>query len=168
MPIKDFYTQEDPLVVFKWVRNDGGAPWGNGKWDLPKDGQRGAIKSIGKDEPIMCAYGIHGYADFASMLVGLWSGRLFVAELWGKVICWQGEKVVAQSGRLCYELALASDPTEWYYDALHKIKQSYWQDNRRHGTDERRESLLVELHARFVKIQANQPPATLVESLTRK
>ena len=153
MPIKDFYTKKDPLVVFKWVRSDGGAPWGGGKWNLPKNGKRGAIKSIGKDYPVMCGYGIHGYACFESMLVGLRSDRLFVAELWGKVVYWEDEKVVAQSGRLCYELALTNE--DGTYDSMDKIKSSYWNDGRRFRTGAIRIHLLNELYARFVRIQEN-------------
>ena len=36
------YTEENPLVVFKMLHADGSAPWGKGKWPLPKNGKRGA------------------------------------------------------------------------------------------------------------------------------
>ncbi len=168
MSVKKFYTQEDPLLVYKWVTNEGKAPWGRGTWDLPKNGKPGAIQSIGDLAPVMCQRGIHGYQDLYSMLGHMSSDRLFVAQLWGKVVCWEQEKVAAQSGRLLYEMYLNSDPTGWTYDSVAKLKEAFWRDYRRHGPRQGAVELCKALHIRLMNIQANQPPSTLVESLTRK
>jgi len=127
MAVQKHYTQEKPLVVFKWVRRDAAAPWGTGTWDLPKDGKRGAVMSIGELEPIHCHRGIHGYADVFSLMRGMTSHRLFVAELWGKVVSWPGKKVVAQHGRLCYELKLKSEkPWLLKYSSYYEINWFFW------------------------------------------
>lgn len=115
------YTQEKPLVVFKWVRQSGSAPWGNGDWDLPKGCQRGAIRSIGdRLLPKHCVRGIHGYNSVLQLVEGAQrSHRLFVAEIWGKVVTWHN-KVAGQHGCLCYEVELIKGL------AWHQVNEMYW------------------------------------------
>lgn len=97
------FTKEEPMVVYKWVTLTGRAPWGKGGWDLPKNGQRGEERSIGDNDPVFCARGIHGYGAFSQLPVGIKAARLFVAEIWGKVLISE-TKVVGQHGCLCYEV----------------------------------------------------------------
>lgn len=154
MGVEKYYTQGKPLVVFKWVEKDGRAPWGKGHWDFPKNGQRGAIRSIGCRTPIMCGQGIHGYPDVLSLMRGMRSARLFVAEIWGEVIHWQNEKAVGQHGCLCYELKLEGDTYAYAYDTYEKINRAFWGDGRMHGEKKSAlESLLVEVRERLVKMQ---------------
>lgn len=154
MAVEKYYTQGKPLVVFKWVEKNGKAPWGKGHWDFPKNGQRGAIRSIGYRTPIMCGQGIHGYPDVLSLMRGMRSARLFVAEIWGEVIHWQNEKAVGQHGCLCYELKLEGDPYAFAYDTYQKINKAFWSDGRMHSKKESTlESLLVEVRERLVKMQ---------------
>jgi len=97
------YTKENPLVVFKMLKADGSAPWGKGKWPLPKGGERGDILRA-RGTLAVCANGLHGFKGTLSMVRSrLFSEALFVAELWGDMIE-EDYKVCVRFGRICYKV----------------------------------------------------------------
>jgi hypothetical protein len=129
------YTEENPLVVFKMLNADGSAPWGKGKWPLPKDGKRGATMGVIGDLEV-CVNGLHGFKGTLSMVRSrLFAEYLFVAELWGEVI--EGDnKVCARFGRLCYKVEGWNETTARLFavdcaeHTLANFEKKYPNDNR--------------------------------------
>ena len=90
------------MIVYKFTKEGGKAPWGSGYIPLPKNSEPGDwIEAEGM--LILCANGIHGFPSVLAMLKeGLFSEALWVAELDGEILGEGNNKVCARRGRLLY------------------------------------------------------------------
>lgn len=92
------------MIVYKFTTEEGIAPWGVGKWPLPKNGKPGSWV-VAKGRLQLCVNGIHGYPSVLSILnENLSDSALWVAEIDGVLPFSGNRKVVGRRGRLLYRV----------------------------------------------------------------
>ena len=86
-----------PVIYYKSTNKDGSLVYGQGKWDLPKDGHPGAWR-IAHGPIDLCKNGIH--AARRKDLVWWLGEKLHTFELAGDELVQSSDKVVNRKGRL--------------------------------------------------------------------